>query len=157
MLGLEFKNLPDTTTPINATNLNNMQLNLLDITHPIGEYYETSNADFNPNTYWGGTWELENDGAVLASKSDTIGSAFNVDIGTIIGEEEHTMTIDELVSHNHTYIAFNKNITTTDVVSGSGVISTQDPYNEETSSVGGSQPFNIIQTSKIVYRWHRIA
>ena len=29
---------------------------LLDTFHPVGSYYETSDANFNPNTEWGGTW-----------------------------------------------------------------------------------------------------
>lgn len=29
---------------------------LLDITYPIGSYYETSDSDFNPNLDWGGYW-----------------------------------------------------------------------------------------------------
>ena len=27
--------------------------------YPVGSYYETSDANFNPNTAWGGTWVLE--------------------------------------------------------------------------------------------------
>lgn len=29
---------------------------LLDTFHPVGSYYETSDASFDPNTAWGGTW-----------------------------------------------------------------------------------------------------
>ena len=29
---------------------------LVDMFYPVGSYYETSNANFNPNTAWGGTW-----------------------------------------------------------------------------------------------------
>lgn len=29
---------------------------LVDIFYPVGTYYETSDANFNPNTAWGGTW-----------------------------------------------------------------------------------------------------
>ena len=79
MLGvaLEFKNLPDTTTPINATNLNNMQKLLVDLIYPVGIYVEISDSDFNPNTTWGGTWVLENDGTVLVSKSN-INNSINI-------------------------------------------------------------------------------
>ena len=29
---------------------------LIDMFYPVGSYYETSDANFNPNTAWGGTW-----------------------------------------------------------------------------------------------------
>ena len=31
----------------------------LDYYYPVGSYYETSDADFDPNTAWGGTWSKE--------------------------------------------------------------------------------------------------
>ena len=31
----------------------------LDMNYPIGSYYETSDANFDPNTVWGGTWNSE--------------------------------------------------------------------------------------------------
>ena len=30
---------------------------LLNLFYPVGSYYETSDAEFNPNTSWGGTWK----------------------------------------------------------------------------------------------------
>lgn len=35
--------------------------------YPVGSYYETSDSTFNPNTAWGGTWELETEGQVHVS------------------------------------------------------------------------------------------
>ena len=40
---------------------------LFDFIHPVGSYYETSDTSFNPNTTWGGTWELETQGQVHIS------------------------------------------------------------------------------------------
>ena len=40
---------------------------ILDIFYPIGSYYETSDANFNPNTVWGGTWYREIQGQVHIS------------------------------------------------------------------------------------------
>lgn len=34
---------------------------LLDLFYPVGSYYVTSDASFNPNESWGGTWNLDND------------------------------------------------------------------------------------------------
>lgn len=68
-------------------------------------------------------------------------------LGTIGGEEKHTMTIKELVSHNHTYNRTWGGSSTTDVAG-----KTQAGYGDAsywndgiTNSAGGGQPFNIMQ------------
>lgn len=160
MLGvaLEFKNKPDTTTPINATNLNNMQKLLVDLIYPVGTYYETSEINFNPNTAWGGTWILENDGTVLVSKSNVAGSKFNADISTVVGSETHTLTVNEMPSHNHGILWGS---TTGDyyaraIASNINDTSSQITYDTAKES-GGGQPHNNVQPSKIANRWHRTA
>ncbi len=160
MLGvaLEFKNLPDTTTPLNSTNLNNMQKLLVDLIYPVGIYVEISDTEFDPNAAWGGTWVLENDGTVLVSKSSTTGSKFNADIGTIVGEEENTLTIDKIPSHNHGILWGS---TTGDyyaraIASNVNDTSSQITYDTVKES-GGGQPHNNVQPSKIINRWHRTA
>lgn len=158
MLGvaLDFENYPSTKTPINGTNLNSMQQLLVDLIYPVGTYYETSEIDFNPNTAWGGTWVLENDGTVLVSKSSTTGSKFNVDIGTIVGEETHTLTEAELAEHDHAYPSGAIG-STENPVFGPIENSNYNMYEQSTYSAGGNQPHNNIQPSKIVNRWHRTA
>ncbi len=162
---------------LNGTNLNQLQTNvenaineLIGLLYPIGSYYETSDVNFNPNTSWGGTWELDNDGTVLVSKSMVSGSKFNVDLGTVIGEEEHILTTDEMPEHNHTlniaagtggelpkgytvgiteygrYAVNNLDNNTTGDFSNFGI-------NKE----GKDQSHNNVQPSKVVNRWHRIA
>jgi hypothetical protein len=42
----------------------------LDMNYPIGSYYETSDANFDPNTVWGGTWVLT-DGGVMNGNPQT--------------------------------------------------------------------------------------
>ena len=41
---------------------------ILDTFYPVGSYYETSNANFDPNTAWGGTWVEDTAGRVLVAK-----------------------------------------------------------------------------------------
>ena len=146
-----LKNYPDTTTPLTVEKL-------LDFFHPIGSYYDTSDASFDPNVEWGGTWELDADGTVLASKSSTNGSPFNVNVGTIIGEDKHTLTAAEMPKHSH---APNSGATT---FAGSGysndAAQTTGSRTYEflsLSPTGGDQPHNNIQRTKIVNRWHRTA
>ena len=164
MLGvaLDFENYPSTQTPINGTNLNNMQKLLVDLIYPVGTYYETSEIDFNPNTAWGGTWVLENDGTILVSKSSTTGSKFNATIGTKVGEETHTLTVDELAAHKHSTYMYNAAATET-ASGGSGVAQdSASPFKTfwaqlQMDNTGGNQPHNNVQPSKIINRWHRTA
>lgn len=161
MLGvaLEFKNYPDTTTPINNTNLNNVQKLLVDLIYPVGTYYHTSDSEFDPNTAWGGTWELDQSGTVLVSKSSASSSKFNDDIGTIVGEEEHTLTIDEIPAHKHKLsLADYASDNCSAVVWKSGNANGKFAYDGDMiDNTGGGQPHNNVQPSKIVNRWHRTA
>lgn len=127
---------------------------LLDLFYPIGTYYETSDTSFDPNVSWGGTWELDTDGTVLASKSLTSGSAFNVDVGTIVGEEEHTLTIDEMPSHTHEI----SNLGSTVLMNTGNTYGTYIAVGTSyTNSTGDNQSHNIIQPTKVANRWHRTA
>lgn len=71
---------------------------LLNLFYPVGSYYETSDANFNPNTSWGGTWVQDTKGQVMVSKSDT--GTFNT-VGNNIGSETKTLVTDNLPAHNH--------------------------------------------------------
>ena len=135
-----------------------MKLNpklLLDVMYPVGSYYETSNASFNPNTAWGGTWIREDDGTALVSYKSS--GAFNQDIGTIVGEETHTLTVDEMPVHNHSIKWTNEG----GVGSGYGTLMRNEDmssnYRYNTENKGGGQAHNNVQPSKVVYRWHRTA
>lgn len=164
MLGvaLDFENYPSTETPINSTNLNNMQKLLVDLIYPIGCYFETSDSEFDPNATWGGTWELDQSGTVLVSKSDASGSKFNASVGTTIGEEDHTLTIDEMPSHIHDFRANNSNTSgTISYPHFTGGYATQNTGSSlgiyPVLSAGENQPHNNVQPSKIINRWHRTA
>lgn len=141
--------------PLNAENLNFNFTELINILRPIGSYYDTSDANFDPNTAWCGTWTLENDGTVLVSKSNKSDSAFNINAGNVVGEEKHKLTIEELASHNH-IVKVNDNAVRGTVI-GVTVPYSYDGENRDTSKTGGDQPHNNIQPSKICFRWHRTA
>jgi microcystin-dependent protein len=70
---------------------------LIDIIYPVGTYYETTDATFNPNTAWAGTtWQKITDGRVLIAGGD------EYTVGTNYGEKTHKITTSEMPTHNHT-------------------------------------------------------
>lgn len=106
---------------------------LFDFFYPVGSYYETSNADFNPNYTWGGTWILEIPGMVhvsgehLTESSEYPVSKANNALGAGEkdgGETHHILTPSETASKNHTHvITHNHGFTVPSVTGGSCEIS----------------------------------
>lgn len=148
--------------PLNAENLNFNFTELINILRPIGSYFETSDANFDPNTAWCGTWVLENDGTVLVSKSDTAESAFNAEASTIVGEEKHTLVVKEMPSHRHQVYGLSGSGNDTYALTNvSGKMGSFEPQNDlylgMAQATGGNQPHNNVQPSKICFRWHRTA
>lgn len=184
---VEFKDLPDTTTPVDATNLNALQSlmrqdiqdnqsiptggvtgqvlgkasntdydvswvtiynkqMIVDLVHPVGSYYETSDTSFNPSTAWGGTWVEDTEGlstiAYKASDND-----FST-VGATVGEKEHMITLNESYWNIR---GQNPNAPQ----GGLGGWLLQTSYTEHVTDT--HEPISLIQPSIIVKRWHRIA
>ena len=72
-----------------------IQRTVLLAAHPVGEYYWTSDASFNPNTAWGGTWERIQDGRVLISNNSSHS------VGSTGGSETVTLSLSQIPSHSH--------------------------------------------------------
>lgn len=150
---------------ISSTDVNQIKTainsGLLNLIYPVGCYFETSDTSFNPNASWGGTWELDIDGTVLVSCSSGEDSKFNVAVGTIVGEETHTLTINEMPKHNHPNTNEGHKALQVGYVYQEGsdkVDITSAGYALETPGyTGGGQPYNNVQPSKIINRWHRTA
>ncbi len=79
----------------------------LDIFYPVGTSYETVDANFNPNTAWGGTWVLEQEGLVHVSAGSnyavgsTGGSATKA--YTPDGTIGNTKLTDKHIAHDHSF------------------------------------------------------
>lgn len=135
------------------------EITILDF-YPIGSYFTTKNADFDPNVEWGGEWELDTKGKVTRGGTT---------VGQTGGEITHSTTVNEIPGHTHNtqrkavrqtkgtnwgndsisptnrvYTAGNSNGT----CYKSGIISS----NPNTS--GSSH--NNVQKSLICKRWHRV-
>ena len=78
---------------------------MIDLFYPVGSYYETSKsqAEFDPNVVWGGTWELEVAGIVHVSSGTGYavnGALTNTKDG---GEATHVLTPSETATKNHSH------------------------------------------------------
>ena len=142
--------------------------NMVDLIYPVGSIYMSAN-DTSPSILFGGEWERIKDRFLLAT-GDTYSA------GSIGGEAEHKLTVDEMPSHEgHLY----RNVTAS-VPNGpdsyfmesshgiaSGLIEKYEdrPYiivagNEliiKGFSRGGNQPHNNMPPYLAVYMWKRIA
>ena len=124
------------------------------INYPIGSYYETSNAEFDPNLAWGGTWVLETAGLVH------IGAGTGYTLGATGGEATVTLTTNQIPSHKHGYYDYQswQEIGATDPdmnhISAAKVETERIFYTE---NAGGGQAHNNMQPYVVVNRWHRTA
>lgn len=140
---------------IYAKNTKSVASPQIDLFYPVGSYYETSDASFDPNIMWGGTWMLETEGQVHVSAGTNYG------IGNTGGEAEHTLIVNEIPAHDHTvavaypftaggskpFVPYASN--STEYGSGySNVVKT---------SGGGGHAHNNMQPYIVVNRWHRTA
>ena len=146
---------------ITAENINEI-LNFINYNlFPVGSYYETSDTSFDPNVTWGGTWVKDSKGRVTVALDDS-----DADFNTISktgGEKTHTLTIDEMPSHNHIGINWYGGAAFTLDPGKSGFLPTgqwsggSSTSNFQTGSTGGGQAHNNVQPYVVVVRWHRIA
>lgn len=161
MQKINFKNLPDTSTPLNASTLNQMQDNIesaiesainstANLICPIGRtviFYD--NEDHS--NYLGFTWVRTSIGRVPVG-IDENDEDFDT-IGNTGGEKTHTLTVDEMPSHNHgitvgytgtggSYVYFTNN-------NGDGYLTTE--------TQGGGQPHNIMPPYEVMAFWKRVS
>ena len=148
-------NFENGVTPINDTNLNKMQTELLKAVFPIGSTYITQ-ENTNPNTILGfGTWERFK--GLVALGVDENDEDFN-EIGKTGGEKKHTMTIDELVNHIHKVGYIDSNWKINSDTTGQTNLIIYNDANVATTAAGNGQPFNVMQPFEVVgYMWIRRA
>lgn len=142
--------------------LKEMINNILNRVYPVGSYYETSNVTFDPNGIFPGLWKKDTKGLVTVGAYE-IGEEYNSSYenyyileGSKEGENEHTLTINEMPAHTH--------MTTLPFEGLSGGINwayrSSSEYvggPSESTSAGSGDPHNNIQPSIGVYRWHRLS
>ncbi len=118
---------------------------------PIGAIY-MSLDNRNPSQIFGGTWE-KLEGRFL------IGASSKYPAGNVGGEENHTLTTNEMPSHSHGVTYAYGSGSAYGMVWNNGNF--QGPYYPDGLGVikntGGNQAHNNMPPYLAVYIWHRIA
>ncbi|MCR5631339.1 MAG: hypothetical protein K6F24_05210 [Atopobiaceae bacterium] len=122
---------------------------LLDAMWPVGAIYQSTKPT-DPSTFLGGTWSPIN-GVFLLAQSQ------KHPVGSTGGEEEHTLTVAEMPSHNHdTSMHYGTD-------SGGGYqwtarsADTYTNYRFKVDPTGGNQPHNNMPPYRSVFMWERTA
>ena len=164
---LEKKVDSNKTSILDLTNKENSN-NIFLKTYPVGSIY-ISTSSTNPSAIYGGTWERYGRGKTLVglNESETEFSEVN----KTGGEKTHTLTINEMPSHNHQIgsgdgsngliigsapesnilVGVNNYYIKYDGV-GNGPSTYLNTYN-----VGGSSDHNNLQPYITVYMWKRVS
>ena len=120
---------------------------LFDLIYPVGSIYYTNNANFSPNVSFNGTWEQIKDVFLLAAGNTYVG-------GTSGGEATHTLTIQEMPSHDH-------NVRYGDTAGGDGsgyrFSNTKGTNRSIIENEGGGQAHNNMPPYIVVYVWKRVS
>lgn len=151
-------------------NKSNVSITPFDIynLYPIGSIYITLNND-NPSIYFGGEWEqikgrfLLGTGAPDGNTDNFFGAmsgtTYNAGLGTLGGQDYHTLTTEEMPSHNHGYETYiDKNpLGGIDKVITYGNPAGTTYYTFETLYKGANAKHNNMPPYLAVNIWKRIA
>ena len=128
---------------------------LLEAIYPVGSIFINTNGT-NPGTFLGGTWEAFGKGRVLVGQ-DTGDASFDT-LGETGGEKTHTLTIQEMPSHNHGFSeALAKWYSGADDMLGGTYDTRTNGYLNATNNTGGGQAHNNLQPYIVVSMWQRTA
>lgn len=119
--------------------------------YEIGDIFITT-SEKNPGNRFGGTWQKLPGETYLMTASD------NYTVKSTGGENEHTLTIDEIPSHNHrTPGAGNAGFANGGYTLQANPGGNNPAPNKTTANAGGGQPHNNMPKFYAVYVWIRIA
>ena len=128
---------------------------ILGMIYPVGSIY-LSVSDANPTTIFGGTWVQIKDTFLLAC-----GDTYTA--GDTGGEATHTLTVNEMPSHNHAPLTSDYRFTEQKASSGSTDPSSSGSgtwlggTESTTGNTGGGQAHNNMPPYLAVYMWKRTA
>lgn len=120
---------------------------LLDYIYPVGSIY-MSVSSASPSSFIGGTWARIEGRFLLAA-----GGGYNA--GSTGGEATHTLTVDEMPSHTHTYSRKYAAAGDSTSAVAKGASSSQTTKTEESAATGGGAAHNNMPPYLAVYVWKR--
>lgn len=128
---------------------------------PVGSVYITY-TNQNPGNFLGGTWVQFGQGRVLMGQGEGNDGSTSMSFtaNNTGGEYSHTLTTDEMPSHNHTFgTADKQNNIVTGWTDYGYTMRTGSSYNitKGTSSTGGGSAHNNLSPYIVVYFWRRTA
>lgn len=126
---------------------------------PVGSLYFTTN-DVNPasSTELGyGVWQRYAEGRAIVGYSSDVSSNtpdWTKQGGRTFGSYTHTLTVDEIPPHSHTF-----GVTNQDTSGGNNADGSSNSISEtvNTSNTGGGKAHNNVQPSIIVFIWRRVS
>lgn len=136
---------------------------VLEMVYPIGSIY-MSTSNVSPATFLGGEWEKYSEGRTIIGDGENGGYTFTAgSTGTEVnattnplGEYKHTLTINEMPSHNHNYYNQDSNAPAGTGLRGALLTNGgKGSYNNLITYAGGSQSHNNIQPYIVTYIWKR--
>lgn len=118
--------------------------------YPVGSIYMSVNST-NPASFLGGTWEQIKDRFLLCA-----GNSYTA--GNTGGEEKHTLTVQEMPSHNHTIDNENSGGVTTNYLPVQYSATKKGyAYNVYTHNTGEGKAHNNMPPYLVVYAWKRVS
>lgn len=146
---------------------------LLEAIYPVGSIFINTTGT-NPSTFLGGTWEEFGKGRVLVGQ-DTSQTEFDT-LEETGGEKTHTLTTQEMPSHNHMSKIYSKNYNDNKSIPGNrayarsfaditggwnytvnGETGGQTVDTIESGNSGSGQAHNNLQPYVVVSMWKRTA
>lgn len=126
--------------------------------YPVGSVC-MFNTNIDPNEMYGGTWVRIKGKFIFGADDDTY------PLGSEGGEAKHTLSIEEMPSHNHTITFLESGaggiapdgLTVQRGYYDNGVNLAQIPRNFEISNNGGNMPHNNMPPYVAFYIWAKVA
>lgn len=135
-----------------STTLQETIQTLIKSIYKVGDIFITQNSD-NPAERFGGTWQLVKDKFL-------IGAGGEYEILTEGGEASHTLTTDEMPSHNHSLRGSDGGTQCFCYYPGGDAIRGGDVFHAEQTTItatGGGQAHNNMPPYRAVYIWVKIS
>lgn len=130
------------------------QLALAIQNYKVGDIYITTSSGDPFSRLGYGTWERFAEGKTLVGFSSSVSNTIPEWVkigGSIYGEYDHKLTVNEMPSHDHDLLPLGSSDGTSGVDNGSSSVS------RKTAKTGGDQAHNNVQPSIVVYFWKRTA